>query len=113
MRHKLNSTKAATGPLPPVNKESRSSSTMERSSTFDFRENLALLEEDWSNSSQQTGTASSFSSSILLDMCRCCGRADCENLEYYTRTIKKLESDTRLAAGKVYINKHRYVQRLI
>lgn len=101
MRHKLGSAKAALGSLTPVNTESRSSSSIERSGTIDYRENLAFLEEDWSNSSQQLlGTPSSFSSSILLDMCRCCGRADCENLEYFTRKMKKLESDTRLAAGK-------------
>jgi hypothetical protein len=100
MRHKLSTTKAAAGSLPPVSTESRSSSLMERSGTFDYRENLALLEEDWSNSSQQQ--PSSFNSSIL-DICRCCGRGDCENIEYYTRTIKKLESDTRLAAGNPYI----------
>lgn len=40
-------------------------------------------------------TPSSISSSIY-ENCRCCGKTDCDNLEL----IKKLESDTRLAAGK-------------
>lgn len=97
---------ATTNLSPPVNYgESRSTPTTsgttlnERSSTLDYyQHNLAILEEDWTNQ-QQLSTPSSISSS-LFDMCRCCGRQDCDNLEYFNRTMKKLESDTRLAAGK-------------
>lgn len=39
-------------------------------------------------------------SSSIYEVCQCCGRPDCENLDYFTQLIKKLESDTRLAAGK-------------
>jgi hypothetical protein len=98
MRHRSTITSPAT-PLLPVDIESRSQLT-ERSSTLEYQHNLAILEEDWQNSQQQLGTPSSVSSS-LFDICRCCGRQDCENLEYFNRMMKKLESDTRLAAGKI------------
>lgn len=82
-----------------VNMESRLlQGSNERSSTLDYQHTLSLLEEDWNNS--QMGTPSSVSSS-LFDICRCCGRQDCDNLEYFNRNIKKLESDTRLAAGNI------------
>lgn len=104
MRHRSNPT--TTTPLLPVNMESRSQLN-ERSSTLEYQHNLALLEEDWQNSQQQLGTPSSVSSS-LFDICRCCGKQDCDNLEYFNRTVKKLESDTRLAAeiGQGLLHKH-------
>lgn len=34
--------------------------------------------------------------------CRCCGQPGCEQFEALANTIKKLEGDTRLAAGTVY-----------
>lgn len=104
MRHRSNP--ATTTPLLPVNLESRSQLN-ERSSTLEYQHNLALLEEDWQNSQQQLGTPSSVSSS-LFDICRCCGKQDCDNLEYFNRTVKKLESDTRLAAeiGQGLLHKH-------
>lgn len=98
MRHRSTISNPTTTPLLPVNIESRSQLN-ERSSTLEYQHNLALLEEDWQNSQQQLGTPSSVSSG-LFDICRCCGKQDCENLEYFNRTVKKLESDTRLAAGK-------------
>ncbi|KAG2194232.1 hypothetical protein INT47_005700 [Mucor saturninus] len=75
-------------------------------STLDYGHTLSLLEEDWNNQSQM-GTPSSVSSS-LFDTCRCCGRQDCDSLEYFNRNIKKLESDTRLAAeiGQGLLHKH-------
>lgn len=82
-----------------VNTESRV-----HGSTLDYGHTLSLLEEDWNNTTQM-GTPSSVSSS-LFDTCRCCGRQDCDSIEYFNRNIKKLESDTRLAAGKYYIKKN-------
>ncbi|KAI8970192.1 hypothetical protein BDF20DRAFT_916038 [Mycotypha africana] len=55
-------------------------------------------------------TSTSTGSLFLYDsmVCRCCGRQDCDNLEYYNRKIRKLESDTRLAAeiGQGLLQKH-------
>lgn len=45
------------------------------------------------------GTPTSSRSCSLFDVCSCCGKQNCETLEYFSKTIKKLESDTRLAAG--------------
>lgn len=88
-------TKSATTPLPTTTNITATSNTV----NMEFR-SLSILDEDWSNSQQLVlGTPSSVSSS-LFEVCRCCSRQNCENLEYYNRTIKKLESDTRLAAGK-------------
>ena len=89
MRHKPAISKAVS--LPAIDLETR----VERS--LSYRHDLSILEEDWQNSSQQLGITSSTSS---FDVCHCCGQQFCENLDYYNRTIRKLESDTRLAAGK-------------
>ncbi|KAF1805089.1 hypothetical protein FB192DRAFT_1420488 [Mucor lusitanicus] len=74
---------------------------------MEFR-SMSILDEDWANSQQLAlGTPSSVASS-LFEVCRCCARQNCENLEYYNRTMKKLESDTRLAAeiGQGLLHKH-------
>ncbi|KAI9366331.1 hypothetical protein BD770DRAFT_417241 [Pilaira anomala] len=78
---------------------SRSQSS-ESFSVSEFQQNLSMLEQDWQ---QPLGTPSSITSS-LFDVCHCCGKQDCENLEY----MKKLESDTRLAAeiGQSLLLKH-------
>lgn len=81
-----------------VNMESRVLQGSTERTNLEYQHTLSLLEEDWNNS--QMGTPSSVSSSSLFDTCRCCGRPDCDSLEYFNRNIKKLESDTRLAAGK-------------
>lgn len=39
--------------------------------------------------------------------CRCCGQPGCEQFEALANTIKKLEGDTRLAAGTVYRERER------
>ncbi|KAI8642571.1 hypothetical protein BD408DRAFT_179851 [Parasitella parasitica] len=74
---------------------------------MEFR-SMSTLEEDWiSNQQIVLGTPSSVSSS-LFEACRCCSRQNCENLEYYNRTMRKLESDTRLAAelGQGLLHRH-------
>ncbi|KAG2229182.1 hypothetical protein INT48_001752, partial [Thamnidium elegans] len=105
MRHR-STINSSTKPILAVSMESRSQSN-ESCSVSDYQHNLALLEQDWSNSQQQMGTPSSVTSS-LFDICHCCGRQDCESLEYFNRTMKKLESDTRLAAeiGQGLLHKH-------
>lgn len=45
------------------------------------------------------GTPTS-SQNYNFDTCACCGNQECDTLEDYNKTIKKLECDTRLAAGK-------------
>ncbi|OBZ90261.1 hypothetical protein A0J61_01678 [Choanephora cucurbitarum] len=97
MRHKPAISKAVS--LPAIDLETR----VERS--LSYRHDLSILEEDWQNSSQQLGITSSTSS---FDVCHCCGQQFCENLDYYNRTIRKLESDTRLAAeiGQGLLHKH-------
>ncbi|PHZ14857.1 uncharacterized protein RHIMIDRAFT_235610 [Rhizopus microsporus ATCC 52813] len=54
------------------------------------------------------GTPTSSRSCSLFDVCNCCGKQNCETLEYFNKTIKKLESDTRLAAeiGQGLLHKH-------
>jgi hypothetical protein len=100
MKHRPIPVSASSTPVNNNNNESRSFTLLnERSRTLDYQNNLALLEEDWNNQ-QQLSTPSSVSSS-LFDICKCCGRQDCDSLEYFNRTTKKLESDTRLAAGKL------------
>lgn len=92
-------TKSATTPLPTT--------TTTTLVNMEYR-SISILEEDWNNSQQLVlGTPSSVSSS-LFEICRCCSRQNCENLEYYNRTMKKLESDTRLAAeiGQGLLHKH-------
>ncbi|KAI7908057.1 uncharacterized protein BX663DRAFT_492832 [Cokeromyces recurvatus] len=44
----------------------------------------------------------------LFEICRCCGKQDCESLDYFNRVVKKLETDTRLAAelGQGLLNQH-------
>ncbi|KAI8386990.1 hypothetical protein BD560DRAFT_486544 [Blakeslea trispora] len=97
MRHKPSISKAIS--LPAIDLEAR----VERS--LNYRHDLSLLEEDWHNSSQQLGVSTSTST---FDVCHCCGQQFCENLDYYNRTIRKLESDTRLAAeiGQGLLHKH-------
>ncbi|RCI06004.1 hypothetical protein CU098_009115 [Rhizopus stolonifer] len=48
------------------------------------------------------------SPSLSLDMCRCCGHNDCEYFETISSTMRKLESDARLAAviGQSLLQKH-------
>ncbi|KAL7311040.1 hypothetical protein PS15m_008856 [Mucor circinelloides] len=96
---KPNITKSATTPLPTT--------TTPTTVNMEFR-SMSILDEDWTNSQQLVlGTPSSVASS-LFEVCRCCSRQNCENLEYYNRTMKKLESDTRLAAeiGQGLLHKH-------
>lgn len=58
------------------------------------------------NSSSATETAatdlvfndSDISMSLTMDDC-CCGLSDCPTLQSWTRTVQKLETDARLAAG--------------
>ncbi|KAG0169727.1 hypothetical protein DFQ30_003285 [Apophysomyces sp. BC1015] len=59
--------------------------------------------EEWLNRSSPSSP-----SSLLLESCRCCGQHDCDTLEKVNNTIKKLESDTRLAAeiGQSLLQKH-------
>ncbi|KAG1383988.1 hypothetical protein G6F61_000863 [Rhizopus arrhizus] len=54
------------------------------------------------------GTPTSSRSYSLFDTCACCGKNDCEALEDFNKTVKKLESDTRLAAeiGQGLLHKH-------
>lgn len=86
-------TKSATTPLPTT--------TTTTLVNMEYR-SISILDDDWNNSQQLIlGTPSSASSS-LFEICRCCSRQNCENLEYYNRTMKKLESDTRLAAGSKF-----------
>lgn len=54
--------------------------------------------QDWLSRSIPDTPSSSVS--WLLDTCRCCNQNECENLETISNTIRKLESDARLAAGK-------------
>ncbi|KAF7725710.1 hypothetical protein EC973_009427 [Apophysomyces ossiformis] len=49
--------------------------------------------EEWLNRSSPSSP-----SSLLLETCRCCGQSDCDSLQRINKTIKKLESDARLAA---------------
>ncbi|KAG1452769.1 hypothetical protein G6F56_007733 [Rhizopus delemar] len=53
------------------------------------------------------GTPTS-SQNYNFDTCACCGNQECDTLEDYNKTIKKLECDTRLAAeiGQGLLNKH-------
>ncbi|KAK4519380.1 uncharacterized protein ATC70_009615 [Mucor velutinosus] len=91
--------KSATTPLPTT--------TTPTTINMEFR-STSILDEDWTNSQQLVlGTPSSVASS-LFEVCRCCSRQNCEHLEYYNRTMKKLESDTRLAAeiGQGLLHKH-------
>ncbi|KAI9277589.1 hypothetical protein BY458DRAFT_567113 [Sporodiniella umbellata] len=54
------------------------------------------------------GTPGSSRSHHVYDTCACCEKRDCEALEEYNKTIKKLEGDTRLAAeiGQSLLIKH-------
>ncbi|KAI8340188.1 hypothetical protein BC941DRAFT_349111 [Chlamydoabsidia padenii] len=46
--------------------------------------------------------------SLTNEVCPCCGKQDCEHMETLYRTMRKLESDTRLAAeiGQGLLHKH-------
>lgn len=46
---------------------------------------------------------SDISMTLTIDDC-CCGQADCPILQSWTRTVQKLETDARLAAGMLYIH---------
>ncbi|KAI9027139.1 hypothetical protein CLU79DRAFT_25229 [Phycomyces nitens] len=61
--------------------------------------------EEWLYKSTLGNTNSPVS---YLETCGCCGQTDCENLDTLNKTIKKLESDTRLAAeiGQSLLQKH-------
>ncbi|KAL0093384.1 hypothetical protein F4703DRAFT_1789819 [Phycomyces blakesleeanus] len=62
--------------------------------------------EEWLYKSSLGNTNSPVS--YLLETCNCCGRNDCDSLDILNKTIKKLESDTRLAAeiGQSLLEKH-------
>lgn len=70
--------------------------TIDTSNTF-----LPSIEEslqDWISRSIPDTPSSSIS--YMLESCRCCNESDCENFETLASTIRKLDSDARLAAGK-------------
>lgn len=45
---------------------------------------------------------SDISMTLTIDDC-CCGQADCSTLQSWTRTVQKLETDARLAAGMLIL----------
>jgi hypothetical protein len=60
--------------------------------------------QDWlaRNIPDTANNSPSSLSSLLHEACPCCGKHDCEHMETLYKTMRKLESDTRLAAGKPF-----------
>jgi hypothetical protein len=82
--------------IPPVNRESRSDISHFDNSVRSSSQSVSM--DDWNSIySQQMDTSVS---NNLYDVCQCCKKPDCDNLNYVNQLIRKLESDTRLAAGK-------------
>lgn len=69
------------------------------STTVDFLPSIEESLQDWLSRSIPDTPSSSVS--WLLDTCRCCNQNECENLETLSSAIRKLEGDSRLAAGKI------------
>lgn len=67
--------------------------------TTEFLPSIEESLQDWLTRSIPDTPSSSVS--WLLDTCRCCNRNECENLETLSSAMRKLEADSRLAAGKV------------
>ncbi|KAI9483514.1 MAG: hypothetical protein EXX96DRAFT_477915 [Benjaminiella poitrasii] len=94
--------------LPTSNLESRST-------VFDYQatNSTTFIAEEYrthsiSSSSPSLVSPSSSINNSLFEICHCCGKQDCESLDYFNQLIKKLETDTRLAAelGQGLLNKH-------
>ena len=49
------------------------------------------------------------SCTYLLDICRCCNKSNCDNLQTLILGIQKLEEDARLAAGNILAKKKMYM----
>ncbi|KAI8341061.1 hypothetical protein BC941DRAFT_346817 [Chlamydoabsidia padenii] len=66
--------------------------------------------QDWltRNIPDTANNSPSSLSSLLHEACPCCGKHDCEHMEKLYKTMRKLESDTRLAAeiGQGLLHKH-------
>lgn len=92
---KPNTARSSTVSIPPLNMEFRPPM-----SHFESSSGHSISIEEWNSIySQQIDSSSSLSNS-LHDVCQCCGKSNCSNLDYFNQIIRKLESDTRLAAGK-------------
>ncbi|GAA5809243.1 hypothetical protein MFLAVUS_002648 [Mucor flavus] len=74
------------------------------STTVDFLPSIEESLQDWLSRSIPDTPSSSVS--WLLDTCRCCNQNECENLETLSSAIRKLEGDSRLAAGQSLLHKH-------
>ncbi|KAI8096591.1 uncharacterized protein BX664DRAFT_61962 [Halteromyces radiatus] len=64
--------------------------------------------QDWLTRNIPETSSPSPLSSMILETCPCCKKEDCEHMETLYKTIRKLESDTRLAAeiGQGLLHKH-------
>lgn len=111
--------RSLTLPAPLYDSPSSSSLLQDSSSTatvsalsstdLDLTSYLPSMEEslqDWltRNIPDTAGNSPSSLSSLLHDACPCCGKHDCEHMETLYKTMRKLESDTRLAAGKPFLH---------
>jgi hypothetical protein len=84
--------------LPSLSNTTINTDTTNTTADTTFLPSIEESLQDWLSRSIPEPSSSM---SWLLDTCRCCN-TDCENLETITSTIRKLENDARLAAGKFY-----------
>lgn len=93
-RHVINkNSRAHTLPLLPHN--TTTTEKEEEREQDDFLPSIQESLQDWlARSIPSDGGIDSFDEEV----CKCCKQNDCENLE----VVRKLESDSRLAAGKSY-----------
>ncbi|CAO3597825.1 unnamed protein product [Absidia cylindrospora] len=87
------------------------STTTSSSTTVDLSSYLPFMEEslqEWLSRNIPESNSPSPLYSMLHEACPCCGKHDCEHMETLYKTMRKLESDTRLAAeiGQGLLHKH-------
>ncbi|ORZ25550.1 hypothetical protein BCR42DRAFT_314630 [Absidia repens] len=87
------------------------STTTSSSTTVDLSSYLPSMEEslqEWLSRNIPESNSPSPLYSMLHEACPCCGKHDCEHMETLYNTMRKLESDTRLAAeiGQGLLHKH-------